>query len=56
VRVVEAALTAEEKPATAADLAKRFARAQPADVAEILDTLVTLGRAHPGDTPGTFLR
>ncbi len=56
VRVVEAALAAEEKPATAADLARRFARAQPADILEILQTLVTLGRARPGDAQGTFVR
>ena len=55
VRVVEAALAAEEEPATAATLAKRFTRAQAADVAEILDTLVTLGRARPGDIAGTFV-
>jgi hypothetical protein len=29
-----------------ADLAKQFARAKPADVAEILKTIETLGRAH----------
>ena len=33
-------------PATPADLASQFKRAQPADVAEILETLVTLGRAR----------
>jgi hypothetical protein len=56
VRVVESALAAEEKPATAAELAKRFTRAKPEDLAEILDTLVTLGRARPSDTPGTYIR
>ncbi|MEO7599068.1 MAG: hypothetical protein ABIV50_09065 [Opitutus sp.] len=56
VRAVETALAAEEKPAAAADLAQRFTRAKPADLAEILDTLVTLGRARPGDAPGTFVR
>ncbi len=33
-------------PATAKELAKRFARAKPDDVAEVLETLVALGRAH----------
>jgi len=32
---------------TPADIAKRFLRAKPEDLAEILETLVTLGRAHP---------
>ena len=32
--------------ATASERAKQFARAKPADVEEILQTLVTLGRAH----------
>ena len=56
VRAVEVALAGEEKPASAAELAKRFARARPADVAEILQTLVTLGRARPGDAKGTFVK
>jgi hypothetical protein len=56
VRVIEAVLSAEEKPASAAELAKQFARARPADVAEILQTLVALGRARPGDAKGTFVR
>lgn len=56
VRVVETALAAEEKPVTAAELAKRFLRAKPADIAEILDTLVTLGHARAGDATGTFVR
>ncbi|MEO5958767.1 MAG: hypothetical protein ABIZ49_00035, partial [Opitutaceae bacterium] len=56
VRAVEVALAAEEKPSTAAELAKRFARAQPADIAEILHTLVTLGRARAGDAKGTFVK
>ncbi|MEO6994084.1 MAG: DNA methyltransferase [Lacunisphaera sp.] len=56
VRAVETALAAEEKPATAAELAKCFLRAKPAEVAEILDTLVTLGRAHAGDAKDTYVR
>ncbi len=55
-QAVEAALAAEPKPITAAELATRFARAKPADVAEILDTLAALGRARRGDVKGTFLR
>ncbi|MEO7797421.1 MAG: DNA methyltransferase [Opitutaceae bacterium] len=55
VRAVETALAAEEKPVTAAALAKRFLRANPEDLAEILDTLVTLARARPGDIKGTFV-
>jgi hypothetical protein len=46
VRAVESALRAAEKPVTAAMLTKRFARAKQPDIAEILETLVTLGRAH----------
>ncbi len=56
VRAVETVLAAEEKLATAADLAKRFARADAKDIGEILHTLVTLGRARPGDAKGTFVR
>lgn len=56
VRVVETALAGEGRPATAAALAKRFARAKPNDIAEILHTLVTLGRARAGDLDGTFVR
>ncbi len=44
VAAVERAL--KSTPATAATLAKTFLRAKPADLAEILETLVTLGRAH----------
>ncbi len=56
VRAVELALAAEAKPAAAAEIASRFARAKPADVVEILQTLVTLGRAREGDAAGTFVR
>ena len=56
VRAVELALTAEEKPATAVELAKRFSRAKAPDILEILQTLVTLGRARPGDAKGTIVR
>lgn len=56
VRAVETALAAEERPATAAELTDRFSRAKAPDLREILQTLVTLGRARPGDTKGTFVR
>jgi hypothetical protein len=42
----ERALQASPVPVTPTQLAKRFLRAKPADLAEILETLVTLGRAH----------
>ena len=46
VQAVETALHAAAAPVATADLAKQFARAKPADVLEILQTLVTLGRAR----------
>lgn len=55
-KTVEAALAAAEHPVTAADLAKQFARAREKDVAEILETLAALGRAHEGDSKGTYVR
>jgi hypothetical protein len=39
-------LQSAEKPVTAAELAKRFNKAKEADVAELLETLVTLGKAR----------
>ena len=36
-------------------MAKRFTRANPADIAEILETLCTMGHAHRGKADGTFL-
>ncbi len=56
VRAVEMALAAEEKPATAAELSKCFLRAKPAEVAEILETLVTLAGARAGDVKDTYVR
>jgi hypothetical protein len=53
VQAVERALHAAAAPVAPADLAKQFARAEPADVGEILETLETLGRARRGDA-GTF--
>jgi hypothetical protein len=55
VQAVEAALHAAAAPVTPADLAQQFARAKPADVAEILATLATLGRARRADG-GKFTR
>jgi hypothetical protein len=46
VQAVERALHSTATPVTPAILAKRFFRAKPEDLAEILETLVTLGRAH----------
>ena len=46
VQAVEIALHHFGAAATPGDLAKLFKRAEPADVAEILETLVTLGRAR----------
>ena len=46
VQAVQTALHAVAGPITPGDLAKQFARAKPADVAEILKTLETLGRAR----------
>jgi hypothetical protein len=45
VQVVEAALH-RQGTATPSELAGQFKRAKPADVAEILETLVTMGRAR----------
>ena len=46
VQAVERALQASATPITSEMLAKRFLRAKPEDLAEILETLATLGRAH----------
>ena len=46
VKVVESALHAAGGPVTPEALTQQFARAKPADVNEILETLVTLGRAR----------
>jgi hypothetical protein len=46
VQTLETALHHFSAPASPADLAKQFKRARPADVAEILETLLTLGRAR----------
>ena len=46
VQAVEHALKDAPSPVTADSLAKQFRRAKPEDLAEILETLATLGRAH----------
>ena len=46
MHAVETALHAAAAPIAPADLAKQFARAKPADVTEILNTLETFGRAR----------
>lgn len=42
-------------PITSAELTKQFTRAKESEVLEILETLVALARAHPGDTKDTFV-
>jgi hypothetical protein len=44
-----------KEPVTTAEMAKRFARARPADVGEILETLCAIGKARCGKANGTFL-
>ena len=46
IRVTEQALHAVGKPVTAAELTPSFSRAKTADLQEILESLVTLGRAR----------
>ena len=46
VAATERALKSAPGPVTPAGLAKTFTRARPEDLAEILETLATLGRAH----------
>jgi hypothetical protein len=55
-KAIESALATATHPITSAELTKQFARAKEPEVREILDTLVALARAHPGDTKGTFVR
>jgi len=55
VKAVSTALTAVKEPVTASELARRFARAKPVDMGEILETLCTIGKARRGQTEGTFL-
>lgn len=51
-----AAFISRWSQAEAAECAQQFARANAKDVQAILETLAALGRAHEGDTKGTFVR
>ena len=55
VKSVSAALAEEKEPVTAAEMAKRFARARAADTGEILETLCAMGKARRGKADETFL-
>lgn len=55
VKAVSVVIKAAKEPMTAQDMADRFQRAKPAEVAEILDTLCTMGHAHRGKLKGTYL-
>ena len=46
MRATEQALQAAASPVTAEELTKRFARANAAEVRELLETLVVMGKAH----------
>ena len=48
VKAVSTALATVKEPVTATEMAKRFARAKPADVGEILETLCAMGKARRG--------
>ena len=55
VKAVSTALATLKEPVTAPEMARRFARARPADVREILETLCAMGKARHGKGAGTFL-
>ena len=55
VKAVSAALAGVKEPVTAAEMAKRFARAKAVDAGEILETLCAVGKARRGKADGTFL-
>jgi hypothetical protein len=55
VKAVSVALNSYKDPVTPEVLAKRFSRAKPADISEILETLCTMGHAHKGKVKGTYL-
>jgi hypothetical protein len=55
VKAVSSALATVKESVTAAEMAKRFARARAADVSEILETLCIMGKAWRGAADGTFL-
>jgi hypothetical protein len=55
VKAVSADLAGVKEPVTAAEMAKRFARARAADAHEILEMLCAVGKARRGKADGTFL-
>jgi hypothetical protein len=55
-KAIESALAAATHPITSTELTAQFTRTKEPEVREILETLVALARAHPGDTQGTFVR
>ena len=55
VKAVSVALAGVEEPVTAAEIARRFARAKARDLAEILQTLCAVGKARRGRADGTYL-
>ena len=55
VKALSTALATLKEPVTAPEMARRFARARPADVGEILETLCAMGKARHGKGAGTFL-
>jgi hypothetical protein len=55
VKAVSTALAGTQEPVSAADLAKRFARAKPTDMKEILESLCVVGKARHGNVKGTYL-
>jgi hypothetical protein len=55
VKAISVALGSYKEPVTPETLAQRFKRADPATVAEILETLCTMGHAHRGKEKGSYL-
>ena len=55
VKAVTKILSQTTEPVTPDTIAARFTNARRAAVAEILETLVTMGRAHRGSVRGTYL-
>ena len=55
VKAVSTALAGVKEPVTAAEMAKRFARARASDAGEILETPCAVGKARRGKADGTFL-
>jgi hypothetical protein len=56
VKAVSLALASYKEPVTPETLAKRFLRAKPKDISEIVETLCTMGHARRGNAKGTFIR